>query len=332
MLLAEVSFGGQCVVGFAAKAEVFWRGWAAAAEGDFMVELEAAGFAAALAAGVDVGAATGVAVPDLRTHTRRDVAGGIARRSTRGGDAPVQIILVRARTAPARIIFVRARTALARIFAFVRGLRSAPARRLGLRRSLLRAAFALRQIIDQETPPPAIPITHPQLLRSSAASGALVAYAALQQRENSSTARILLRVAGMSVYAKAVCVAALTLVSCGPPVMPPTSAHAPPEAAQAPATLDGEILGIDKQSPETHLAQNVVLRVQTESGQVDMLLAPSWVLDEKGLSFAPKERVQVKGTQRFEAGHSVFEVQTLKRGEDVIELRDDAGKPLWPTR
>ncbi|HMR79538.1 MAG TPA: hypothetical protein PKD61_30735, partial [Polyangiaceae bacterium] len=122
------------------------------------------------------------------------------------------------------------------------------------------------------------------------------------------------------------------LVSCGPTVMPPPAAPAPPAAAQAPATLDGEILGVDKQSPDAHLAQSVVLRVRTESGQVDVLLAPAWVLDEKGLSFAPKERVQIKGKQRVESGQSVFEVQTLKRGEDVIELRDDAGKPLWPTR
>lgn len=136
----------------------------------------------------------------------------------------------------------------------------------------------------------------------------------------------------MSLYAKAVCAAALTLISCGSPVMPPSAAPAPPAAAQAPASLDGEILGVDKQSPEAHLAQNVVLRVRTKSGQVDVLLAPAWVLDEKGLSFAPKERVQIKGKKRVEAGQSIFEVQTLKRGEDVIELRDDAGKPLWPTR
>lgn len=115
-------------------------------------------------------------------------------------------------------------------------------------------------------------------------------------------------------------------------MLPPASANAPPESAQAPATLDGEILGVDKRSPDAHLAQSVVLRVRTESGQVDMLLAPSWVLDEKGLTFAPKERVQVRGKRRVKAGQSVFEVQTLKRGADVVELRDEAGKPLWPTR
>lgn len=121
--------------------------------------------------------------------------------------------------------------------------------------------------------------------------------------------------------------------ACGPPVMPPTSGHAPPETARAPATLDGEVLGVDGKSPETQLAQSVRLRLRTDEGaDVDVLLAPAWVLDEKGLRFTPKERVKVTGTKRTEGGKEVFEAQSVKRGSDVLDLRDSAGKPLWDAR
>ncbi len=137
----------------------------------------------------------------------------------------------------------------------------------------------------------------------------------------------------MTFLLRAACVVGLTVVSCGPPVMPPTSGHAPPEAAQSTATLDGEVLGVDGRSPETQLAKSVRLRLLTESGsRVEVVLAPAWVLDEKGLSFTPKERVRVKGKKTVKAGEPVFEAQTIERDTKIHKLRDETGKQLWRDR
>ena len=103
--------------------------------------------------------------------------------------------------------------------------------------------------------------------------------------------------------------------------MPPTSGHAPPETARSSATLAGEVLGVDGHSPETHMAQSVRLRLLTDSGEVQVELAPAWVLDEKGLNFVPKERVRVKGKKTVKAGEPIFEAQTIERDTKIHKLR-----------
>ncbi len=63
-----------------------------------------------------------------------------------------------------------------------------------------------------------------------------------------------------------------------------------------------------------------------------MELAPAWVLDEKGLSLVPKERVRVKGKKTVKAGEPIFEAQTIERDTKIHKLRDETGKQLWKDR
>ncbi|MBX3128717.1 MAG: hypothetical protein KF718_18495 [Polyangiaceae bacterium] len=120
------------------------------------------------------------------------------------------------------------------------------------------------------------------------------------------------------------------LWSCGPPILPPPL---PAESAAGETrTVDGEILGVDRQAPSARLSEQVRLVVTPgKESPVEIWLAPAWYLEERGLTVSPKQRIRVEGRQQ--AGQSGgIEAQRVRLGDRVFELRDAAGRPLWNER
>lgn len=143
------------------------------------------------------------------------------------------------------------------------------------------------------------------------------------------------RLAGMfHRLSLSIVVAAAVVVGCGPPTLPPEYPAEDGARAPAPArTVDGEVVGVDRRSPGAQLEQSVrvVLRADT-TDPVEVELAPGWYLDEQGLFLAASDRIVVEGRAVSREGKTVLEAQRVKKGERTLELRDDAGAPLWPVR
>ena len=139
------------------------------------------------------------------------------------------------------------------------------------------------------------------------------------------------------------CAAALLLVplaaGCAPP-SDPNGPWRPPEPEATRLAFDGKILSANNVPPSQRLAENVRLSVTptvvTRGGEtlvgveVSVQLAPGWYMDERGLHFERNSEVHVEGPYQREGGKIIVYATRVSKGTQVVELRDEKGRPLWP--
>jgi hypothetical protein len=124
----------------------------------------------------------------------------------------------------------------------------------------------------------------------------------------------------------------LLAVLIGSACAPAAATSTPVTKAREPLpvyTVDGRVLGTDARhppSPET----NVRLILQPD-GEAPIVvdLAPGWYLDQRGIHFSEQERLQVEGYREQREDDSRFVVRRVRRKDQVLELRDEAGRPYW---
>jgi hypothetical protein len=70
---------------------------------------------------------------------------------------------------------------------------------------------------------------------------------------------------------------------------------------------------------------------QTDKGPQQVFLGPASYVDAQALKLAAGDTVQVKGSLLTgPKGKSAITAMEVTKGDQVLKLRDDQGKPLWP--
>jgi len=73
----------------------------------------------------------------------------------------------------------------------------------------------------------------------------------------------------------------------------------------------------------------VHLMVKTDKEEIAVHLGPRWYVDEQTVKLAVKDRVEVRGSRITQAGKPVIIAAEVKKADQVLKLRDEAGLPLW---
>lgn len=99
------------------------------------------------------------------------------------------------------------------------------------------------------------------------------------------------------------------------------------EAATPVTSVDGEIMGVDRVAPSDRLASGVRVTLRPDgSPAVVVDLAPDWYLSARGLELDRAERMKVEGENR---PGSIVYARRVEASGQTVELRDEAGQPLW---
>jgi hypothetical protein len=73
--------------------------------------------------------------------------------------------------------------------------------------------------------------------------------------------------------------------------------------------------------------------LQTDKGPLQVFLGPASYVDTQALKLAAGDNVQVKGSLvTGPKGKSAITAVEVTKGDQVLKLRDDRGKPLWPAQ
>lgn len=134
----------------------------------------------------------------------------------------------------------------------------------------------------------------------------------------------------MSVLPKLMTAVALVVSGCAP-----GATSGPPRATErfdprAVETVDGQVLGVDRVPIQDQLAYSVHLTLgRAEGGPVSVSLGPGWYLSRHGLSFSPRDVVEVRGMRVEHEGKSSIVAEEVKKNGKVVRLRDEQGRPLW---
>jgi hypothetical protein len=94
-------------------------------------------------------------------------------------------------------------------------------------------------------------------------------------------------------------------------------------------TLSGEVVKVDKFTPGRRMSYGVHFTLKTEKETIPVHLGPSWYLANQAVTIAPGDKVEVTGSRISYQGNPTIIAAEVKKGGQVLKLRDAAGVPAW---
>lgn len=101
---------------------------------------------------------------------------------------------------------------------------------------------------------------------------------------------------------------------------------------QTVANLKGEIVSVDTFSPgKGHrlLTTQVTMRLKTDTETIEVYLGPQPYIDKQKVKLAANDQVMVKGSRVSYEGKPLIIATGVRKGRQVLRLRDRQGKPRW---
>lgn len=93
------------------------------------------------------------------------------------------------------------------------------------------------------------------------------------------------------------------------------------------ATVQGKVESVE--TGQGGRGQGVQLKLSAGADTVWVVVGPRFYLDEQPVKLAAGDLVDVKGARSVRFGQQVIVAQEIRKGAEVLTLRDDAGVPLW---
>jgi hypothetical protein len=94
-------------------------------------------------------------------------------------------------------------------------------------------------------------------------------------------------------------------------------------------TLHGMVLSIENVTPLPGMSPGVELQLQTAKETIPVHLGPEWYLENQDIDINSQDKVVVKGSRLVCNGQRVLVAAEIRKGDQVIRLRDAKGLPLW---
>jgi hypothetical protein len=94
-------------------------------------------------------------------------------------------------------------------------------------------------------------------------------------------------------------------------------------------TISGEITSVDRITPNKGMAGGIRMNVKTDKETISVHLGPSFYIENQDVKLQAKDKVEVKGSRITFGGKPAIIAAEVKKGDEVLKLRDDAGFPVW---
>ena len=94
-------------------------------------------------------------------------------------------------------------------------------------------------------------------------------------------------------------------------------------------TISGEVVRVDRITPQKGMSYGVHMNVKTGKEEMSVHLGPGWYLENQDVKIEPKDTVEVRGSRiRFEGKPAIIAAE-VKKGDQLLKLRDNNGFPVW---
>ena len=94
-------------------------------------------------------------------------------------------------------------------------------------------------------------------------------------------------------------------------------------------TLSGEVVSVDKFTPGKRMAYGVHFTLKTEKETIPVHLGPGWYMEKQAVTIAAGDKVEVTGSRIMYQGKPAIIAAEVKKGDQVLQLRDASGVPAW---
>jgi hypothetical protein len=92
-------------------------------------------------------------------------------------------------------------------------------------------------------------------------------------------------------------------------------------------TIQGRVVEVERLARGRH--EGIHLTVAMGAETIAVRLGPAFYVDAQPVQLAKGDTVEVKGARTAVQGEQVILAQEVRRGSDVLALRDADGVPLW---
>lgn len=101
---------------------------------------------------------------------------------------------------------------------------------------------------------------------------------------------------------------------------------------QTVATVAGIVVAAPAAAPRSALPEPAHLTLKTDQGPLVVLLGPAWFIDQQGLKITALNHLEVTGSKISLQGKPAMVAGQIKKGDQILKLRNANGAPLWGGR
>jgi len=94
-------------------------------------------------------------------------------------------------------------------------------------------------------------------------------------------------------------------------------------------TVKGTVAELTTVAPMKGMYQAVALMVKTDTETLEVHLGPEWYVGRLDTQIRKGDSVEVMGSKASYSGKTWIVAAEVKRGKDVLVLRNKAGVPVW---
>ena len=94
-------------------------------------------------------------------------------------------------------------------------------------------------------------------------------------------------------------------------------------------TIAGEVLAVERITPMIVMSYGVHIVLQTGTDTLSVHLGPGWFIENQDVKLAPRDKIEIQGSRITFEGNPAIIAAEVKKGDDVLMLRDAGGYPVW---
>ena len=93
--------------------------------------------------------------------------------------------------------------------------------------------------------------------------------------------------------------------------------------------ISGEVVSVDKITPMKGMNYGVHLILKTDRETLSVHLGPAWYIENQDVKISSGDQIEVKGSRITFEGKPALIAAEVKKGDDLLVLRDASGFPVW---
>ena len=86
---------------------------------------------------------------------------------------------------------------------------------------------------------------------------------------------------------------------------------------------------MDQLTPGYGMSDRVWLALKTDKHMILVILGPTWFHKVQNFKIEPKDQLEIKGSMITGMDEPMFIATEVKKGDQVLKLRDNSGYPVW---
>lgn len=94
-------------------------------------------------------------------------------------------------------------------------------------------------------------------------------------------------------------------------------------------TLTGTVESVDKITPMKGMMYGIHLLLKTDKETISVHLGPGWYIERLDTKIEKGDKIEVKGSRVTMMGKPAIIAAEVKKGDNVLKLRDENGIPSW---